>query len=424
VLHDRIIGTEKVHFQSESLSADGAAKTGGDYHQWQTIAALCEGNPVLMVSVCVSLSGPLLVKVHRDSGGIHWVGDSSIGKTTALCVGASVWGGRDFQRTWRATSNGLEGVAALLCDTCLCLDEINEADPREVGAIVYSLANGIGKSRATRIGSARNVHRWRLSLLSTGERSITAMMQEGGKQAKAGQLVRLLNIPAARQFGVFDDLHTFTNGRELADHLKTESSKHYGHAGIKLVKYIINQGNADFGAILAQIETQFNHSDTQAARVATRFAVYAMAGELAIEAGILPWKVGAALDACKVMFEAWQTTRGTGATEHKQILQNVADYILKFGDIKFTDKNNPDDKPRLDRAGWYYDKPGGRVYLFTSAALREAGGNYDFNRVLVAVDCAGWIVEKDNGKRAKKTAITGSGKHNLYWIQPSGEDHA
>lgn len=187
VLHDRIIGAEKVHFQSETLSAEGAAKTGGDYHQWQTMAALCEGNPVLMVSVCVSLSGPLLVKVHRDSGGVHWLGDSSIGKTTALCVGASVWGGKDFQRTWRATSNGLEGVAALLSDTCLCLDEINEVDPREVGAIVYSLANGIGKSRATRIGSARQVHRWRLSLLSTGERSVTAMMQEGGKQAKAGQ---------------------------------------------------------------------------------------------------------------------------------------------------------------------------------------------------------------------------------------------
>lgn len=29
VLHDRIIGTEKVHFQSESLSVEGAAKTGG-----------------------------------------------------------------------------------------------------------------------------------------------------------------------------------------------------------------------------------------------------------------------------------------------------------------------------------------------------------------------------------------------------------
>src|SRR5690606_33862555 len=65
VLHDRIIGDENVHFQSESMTADGAAKPGGDYRQWQTMAALCEENPVLMVFICVSLAGPLLAKVHR-----------------------------------------------------------------------------------------------------------------------------------------------------------------------------------------------------------------------------------------------------------------------------------------------------------------------------------------------------------------------
>lgn len=425
VLHDRIVGDENVHFQSESLSADGAARTGGDYGQWQAMAALCEGNPVLMVSVCVALAGALLAKVHRDSGGVHWVGDSSIGKTTALCVGASVWGGDDFKRTWRATSNGLESVAALLSDTCLCLDEINEADPREVGAIIYSLANGTGKTRATRIGSARQVHRWRLSLLSTGERSISAMMQEGGKQAKAGQLVRLLNIPAARQFGVLDNLQGFVDGRGLADHFKTECATHYGHAGIKFIAHIIQQGGADFGATLATLEAQFTHNDTQAARAASRFALYAMAGELAIEAGILPWQPGVALEACQLMFAQWQMMRGSsgGATEHHQILQNITDYILKHGDNKFTDKAIANDKPRAERSGWYTDRTDGRVYHFTSEALREAGGNYDFNRILDALDSAGWIVERDADKRSKKTAIPGGGKkHNLYWVQQDGAD--
>ncbi len=424
VLHDRIIGSEDVHFQSESIAADGSARAGGDFQGWQRMAALCEDNPVLMLSVCVALAGPLLVKVHRDSGGVHWVGDSSIGKTTALIVGGSVWGGDDFKRTWRATSNGLEGVAALLSDTCLCLDEISEADPREVGAIVYSLGNGTGKTRANRIGSARHVHRWRLSLLSTGERSISAAMQEGGKVAKAGQLVRLLNIPAARAHGVFDELHTFANGREMADHFKTECAKHYGYAGVKFVEYIIRQGNADFGATLAQIEEQFTHSDSQAARAASRFALYALGGELAIEAGVLPWQQGAALEACKMMFDQWQAMRGTGATEHKQILQSVSDYILKHGDTRFTDKSE-NQSPKLERAGWYTDRGGERVYLFTSAALKEAGGNYDFKRVLDALDSAGWLVERDQGKRSKKTAITGGGKPGLYWIQSAEEsDHA
>lgn len=215
-------------------------------------------------------------------------------------------------------------------------------------------------------------------------------------------------------------------GGGLADHLKTECAKHYGHAGIAFIGHVIGLGDADFCAALAQIEAQFSHDDTQAARAASRFALYAMAGELAIEAAILPWTPGAALDACKVMFAEWQAMRGTGgATEHQQILQGIADYILKYGDTKFTDKGNPCDKPRADRAGWYGDHPDGRIYLFTSAALREAGGNYDINRVLDALDSAGWISERDAGKRSKKTAISGDGKHSLYWVKSvDGGGHA
>ncbi|MGZ8213387.1 MAG: DUF927 domain-containing protein [Methylosarcina sp.] len=419
VLKDLVLGSDKVYFQSESPIHEGAAKTGGDYLKWRKMAGYCESNPVLQVSLCVALAGPLLAKVQRDSGGVHWLGDSSIGKTTALCVGTSVWGGDDFKRTWRATSNGLEGVAAQLSDTCLCLDEINEADPREIGVIVYSLGNGTGKTRADKIGSARQVHRWRVTVLSTGERSVNAMMREGGKQAKAGHLVRLLNISAKRKFGIFDTLHHFQDGRQMADYFKAESSKHYGNAGVKFVKYLLQLGHEDFGAALAEIEKQFEHSDSQSARAASRFALYAMAGELAIEADILPWKQGAALEACKAMFPQWLTLHGSGATEHQQILQEVLDYILKHGDTRFTEKTTGH-VPKTERAGWYTETAVGRAYLFTPAALREAGGNYDFNRVLDALESAGWIVEHDYGKRSKKTAV-GRDKVNLYWIKPDEE---
>ncbi len=423
VLQDRIIGGERVHFQSESISHDGAAKVCGDYHQWQIMSGYCVGNPVLMTSLCVALSGPLLAKLHRDSGGVHWVGDSSTGKTTALIVGASVWGGEDFSRTWRATSNGMEGIAAQLSDTCLCLDEISEADPKEVGAIVYSLGNGTGKTRANRLGSARHVQRWRVSLLSTGERSIQAAMREGGKQAKAGQLVRLLNIQADREHGVFDELHGFADGRAMSDFFKTQCAKHYGHAGIKFVERIIQleQGvDADFGGKLSEIEAVFLHSDTQAARAASRFALYALAGELAIEACIVPWKQGAALDACKVMFDQWQAMRGSHATEHEQILQSVHDFIIKYGDTRFTDKDYVG-QPKTERAGWYTEqKSNERTYLLTPAALAEACQGFDSKRALDALDFAGWIVEHDIGKRSKSTRTRENGIVKLYWIKPGG----
>ena len=110
----------------------------------------------------------------------------------------ATWGGPNFRRSWRATANGMEGAAALFNDGLLALDEISECDPREVGAIVYALGNGRGKQRASRSGNARGVTRWRCVVLSSGERTIATAMQEGGYRAKAGQAVRLLDIPAAR----------------------------------------------------------------------------------------------------------------------------------------------------------------------------------------------------------------------------------
>jgi putative DNA primase/helicase len=87
-----------------------------------------------------------------------------------------VWGGPGYRRSWRATANGMEGAAALFNDCLLALDEISECDPREVGAIVYSLGNGRGKQRASRTGAARSVTRWQAFIVSTGERTIGTTM--------------------------------------------------------------------------------------------------------------------------------------------------------------------------------------------------------------------------------------------------------
>lgn len=103
-------------------------------------------------------------------------GASSTGKSTALKVDASVWGNpTSYCRTWRATSNGLEGLAALHNDGLLILDELGQIDPKEAGEAAYLLANGKGNACATRNGTARPVLvRW------PGEESLSALMARAG----------------------------------------------------------------------------------------------------------------------------------------------------------------------------------------------------------------------------------------------------
>ena len=420
VLPHRVIGPSNVIFQSEKASTEGSAATGGTLATWKKdVAALCTGNPVPMLSICVALAGPLLAKVHRQSCGVHWVNDSSTGKTTALMVGASVWGGDKFTRTWRSTANGLEGAASSLNDTCLCLDEISEADPKQIGEIVYSIANGVGKTRANRIGAARRVLRWQLTVLSTGERTVKAQMAEAGKLVKAGQEIRLLNVPASRTHGAFDELHQFPDGRTLSDHLKTVCKQHHGHAGPAFVESILND-DRDFGGFLQEIiqQAQFGAPDSQSGRAASAFALFGLAGELAIEYGIVPWASGDALTAAAECYQAWLNSRGKGITEHRQILQAIADYIDRHGDSRFSEKGKSEERPVNNRAGWWTEEGASeRVYLFNGAALREAGQGYDLKRILSALDKAEWIAAHDQGKHSKKTHINTGQKPALYWIR-------
>jgi putative DNA primase/helicase len=421
VLPNRIIGTGDVRFQSEHAQHDEFV-TAGTLDGWRAdIAARCIGNPMMTLAVSAALAGPLLAKVHRTSGGFHLVGDSSTGKSTALAAGASVWGGGGFIRTWRATSNGLEGIASALNDTALILDEISEADPRELGAVIYAIGNGTGKSRANRSGGTRAVRRWRVMLLSSGERTIGATMLEGGRRAKAGQEARLLDIPCARRYGLFDDLRGMANGRALSDAIRTAAAVHYGHAGPAFVERLIADDSGDLGELLAAIQSQeaFASTSSLEGRAAGAFALVALAGELATSYGLTGWPEDEALESAAMAYQAWREHRGTGHTETRQILEAVEDFIAKHSDARFSHVLAGETGPLIrDRAGWYRDDSDGRrVYLFTAGGLREATAGFDFKRVLDALDAAGWIAERDEGRRYKTTKLQGRTQHP-YAIAP------
>lgn len=411
------IGTGDAIFQSEAASGD-EYRRGGTLEGWQSsIGAWCAGNPLLMLSICASLGGALLFHVQRQGGGFHAVGDSSTGKSTLVLAGCSVWGhGENFKRTWRATGNGLEGIAAQRNDTLLALDEIGEADPREIGAVIYAMANGTGKARASRSGAAKASKRWRVMLLSSGELGLSAMMAEGGKRSRAGQEIRLIDIPARRTFGAWDDLHGMVGGREFSDAIQRASVTDYGHAGPTFIRKLLEQDQLEgLPSLLAQFCAQYPSSNGQESRAAERFALVAMAGELAIEFGILPLGTGHIQAAMLELFDVWRTGRGEGPSEDRQILRAVADFIARHGDTRFSSVKNSTGEVR-DRAGYWEDAPTGRLYLFNRTGLEEAAKGYDLGRVVLALDSAGAIAKRDAGRAQASKRLPDGSKLKLYFI--------
>jgi Domain of unknown function (DUF927) len=184
--------------------------------------------PVLAIST--AFAGPLLHLAGQEGGGVHIFGGSSKGKTTILQAAASVWGrgaSPGYVRAWRATANGLEGAAASATDTALVLDELGVLEARDAQTAIYGLANGSGKARTARDGSLREPKSWRVLILSTGEVPIeTKLAEDRGRKARAGQLVRMLDIPAdrCRGFGVFDHGGPSNDAGALAKAFKLSES--------------------------------------------------------------------------------------------------------------------------------------------------------------------------------------------------------
>lgn len=422
VLPDRVIGpnASSVIYQGVERGAEEFGQCG-TLKEWQDeISLLARGNPMLILGLSAAFAGPLLAGTNAESGGLHFFGESSTGKTTILEVARSVWGGKGYKRSWRATTNGLEGAAELFNDCLLVIDETSEAMARDLAASVYMIGNEMGKTRATKTGGARPVTTWKAITLSSGERAIATTMEEDGGRMKAGQSVRLLDIPVTRRFGCFDELHHFGSGAELSDTLKRAAGANYGVVGRRYIERLTNDSR-DFSAGFEHIKknSAFNSSraEGQEKRAAAKLALIAYAGELVTEYGLTGWSQGAATEAAACAFEMWLANRGEGNDERRQILDALASFLECHGDSRFAPMSSSDAVVR-DRAGWWeHDEKGDRVYLFTAKGLKDALKGFDVKRYLEVLEDCGVIPKRSAGGRERaKTMRIGGHPVRVYTV--------
>lgn len=405
--------TKPIKKERVVLQMDGSTLSGyeqsGTLDAWRELVAKpCAGNSRLVLGISAAFAAPLLTPLDQQSFTIHTRGASSIGKTSMQRVGKSVSGSPQSMHTWRATASALENVAALHNDNLLCLDEIGEADPKEVGATAYMLNNGQGKLRQTRNITLRPVLRWRLVCLSTGELSLADMLAQVKQRMKAGQAVRVIDLPAdaGQGFGLFERLPDgIGSGREFADQLKEATHQQHGMAFRAYLKQLVQDMPTHLKTVKDYRE-QWKESylpaaaDSQVGRVADSFATLAAAGELATDFGLTGWPKGEAGEGIARCFEAWIEARGgTGNQEEADILAYVRNHFEANGSAQYAYINlRPQDDKVMYRMGYRDDKNDFFVlpYRFASELCQKAG--FDKKQVIAVLIKHQYLIPGGDGR--------------------------
>jgi len=355
----------------------------GSLEDWKKkVASYCIGNSRLVFGVSAAFAAPLLELMGFEGGGVHLVGPSSIGKSIILIVVASALGDPvQYIFSWRTTDNALESTAMLRNDSLLILDEIGEMDSKSLGESAYMLANGSGKKRANRGGDGKQVKRWKILLLSNGEKTLSEHMEEGGKRAKAGQEIRLLSIPSeVGEYGAFENIHGYENSRSFVEALESNARSYYGVAGREfLKKFTANRTKylSQVRAIIKEVEVELSKyiTNTQIGRLAKRFAIIVAGGELATSLGCTGWSLGEAKKAAITCFEACISDWGNQTAEEKYLCDQVQGFFQQYSACRFISKNaNEDDVRRIQRlAGYTLDREdgtGNKLYLVSTKVFK------------------------------------------------------
>ncbi len=420
-----IIGTPEkpVLFNGRSAAAAGYTVKGTPESWRDSVARLARGNPSMMAGIGAALAAPLIGLAGADGFGIHFYEQSSSGKTTTANIASSLYGEPDALRlTWFGTALGIANEAAAHNDGLMPLDEVGQgADPDSVAKSAYTLFNGVGKLQGAKEGGNRDLKRWRTVALSTGEMDIETFIASSGRKVKAGQLVRLLNIPLEKAH----QHHETLNGKAHADALKDAYQHNYGAAGRYWIKHLADHQQQAVAAV-REAESRWRSLipadyGEQVHRVAARFAVLEAA--LLFGRVVTGWDEQECRDAIQHNFNAWIKEFGTGNKEHQQIIEQTEGFLNAYGLSRFAPlPYDPQSLPIRDLAGYRdkgkHDRDAMVFYTFPAAFEDEIARGFNVKHFAKALAGAGMLTPPASGRGYQRKSPRIDGRQiNVYVIQ-------
>lgn len=419
-----IIGTPErpVLFSGRSSAAAGYTVAGTSESWRNSVARLAYGNYAMMTGISAALAAPLIGVSERDGFGIHFYEQSSAGKTTTQNVASSLYGNPDALRlTWYGTALGLINEAAAHNDGLMPLDEVGQgADPISVSQSAYALFNGVGKLQGAKEGGNRDLKRWRTVAISTGEMDLETFIATAGRKTKAGQLVRLLNIPLSKAVR----FHEHQTGKDHADALKSAWQSNHGAAGREWIRWLSDHQKQAIDTV-HECEARWRSLipadyGEQVHRVGARFAILEAA--LLLGGVVTGWDDQTCRDAIQHSYNAWLREFGTGNKEHQQIVEQCEAFLNAHGLSRYAPfPYDQSDLPIRDLAGYRakgnHDADPMIFYTFPAAFEGEIARGFNAKQFAETIKNAGMLTPPASGRGYQRKSPRINGRQfNVYVI--------
>jgi hypothetical protein len=169
--------------------------------------------------------------------GIHFVGESSRGKTTGQEAGASCVGNpfpdRGVLVTFRGTDNSFETKFEKANGSSLHVDEGKTGNAKALELLIFMGASGVGKSRLRADTTERKSKTWSTFWTFSSEKSLQAILEGVNGELVTGTAVRLASVSV----DACPDI-----GKARADAVKAAARANYGHALPLFVGEIMKRG--------------------------------------------------------------------------------------------------------------------------------------------------------------------------------------
>lgn len=191
--------------QSPDVASARSYTPVGDIQPWINAAKLItdQKRPALDAIVASSFGAPLVRFTDMLGLMMNCVGESGIGKSTAVDVGLTVWGHRvKAKNVLVDTDNSVMNKIGELRSLPIFWDDLQPEATRRYGRMTFQVTYGKEKDRLNQNAKRREAGTWQTLMISTSNNSLLDFLTENSNATTTAGIYRLFEIKVDRNHGL------------------------------------------------------------------------------------------------------------------------------------------------------------------------------------------------------------------------------